>query len=419
MSHAPVLRRRASCGCPGEGVSRRTLLKGAAALTAAGVAAPLLDTRIAYAEDPSYAGDVLVVLSLRGGFDGLAAIAPVGDPAYVAARPTLAVPASAGLQLDSTFALHPAMAPLKPLWDAGTFGAVHAVGQPDGSRSHFMAQEELERAAPGTSIRTGWLDRVLGTRASGSALQAVSLGNPATHLSLVGPGRDVSMASLSGFKIGVNDAGLRMKLATAIASLHDGDPEVAATLRAMEDAAKAAAPAYAPTVTYPAGALGKALADVARMIKAGVGVQMAAVDFGDWDMHEHLGTITNGRFTTRLKELAEALAAFAADLGPHFARTTVVTMSEFGRRVAENGSNGTDHGYGNAVLLLGGGVVGGKVHGRWPGLAPASLDQGDLAGTTDYRDVLGELLQARCGVGDLAPVFPGFRHTPLGLARRA
>jgi uncharacterized protein (DUF1501 family) len=163
--------------------------------------------------------------------------------------------------------------------------------------------------------------------------------------------------------------------------------------------------------------LGRALRDVVRLIRAKVGLQVACVDFGDWDMHEDVGAPDRGRLHDHLDELARCLAAFATDLGPLLDDLTLVTLSEFGRRVEENGSGGTDHGHGNAVLLLGGGVVGGTVHGRWPGLADADLVDGDLAGATDYRQLLAEVLTARCGVGSVASVFPGLTPAPLGVVR--
>ena len=188
---------------------------------------------------------------------------------------------------------------------------------------------------------------------------------------------------------------------------------------ALTTAKQLQAAGYAPTagVSYPATALGTALKDVARLVKANVGLRTATVDCGDWDMHENLGTaVTGKRFFDNLYALASALAAFAADLGPAgMRRVTLVTISEFGRRVAENASAGLDHGYGNAMLLLGGNVKGGKVYGQWPGLGSAQLVDGDLAVTTDYRSVIGEILRARCGFGDTATVFPGVASTPLGL----
>ena len=408
-----------------QGLSRRTLLKGlGAAALAAPLASPLLSARTAYAA--GYTGDVLVVLSLRGGMDGLSLVAPVGDPDYARLRPTIGVPVGSGLPTgDRRFALHPGLAPLKPLWDRGLVGAVHAVGSPDGSRSHFKATEELERSAPGTSVRTGWLDRVLGTRATGTVFQSVQLGSGSPHQLLAGPSRDLATRSLEDFTLWQADwVGPRMT--TALAALHQGvdSPAVPAARTTLDALAATAAvvqavPAPQNGAVYPDSEVGRALADVARLVRAGDGLQTACLDLGDWDMHSGLGKAGTGWMADKAADLASSLAAFATDLGPLLDRVCLMTMSEFGRRAAENGSGGVDHGYGNAVLLMGGGVVGGRVHGAWPGLTSAALDHGDLAGTTDYRSLLAELLVKRTGLASssLAQVFPGFTPQPIGIAR--
>ena len=409
----------------GAGVSRRTLFKGlGVAALAAPLASPLLSARTAYAA--GYTGDVLVVVSLRGGMDGLSLVAPVGDPDYARLRPSIGVPVSLGVPTgDTRFALHPGLAPLKPLWDRGLVGAVHAVGSPDGSRSHFKATEELERSAPGTSVRTGWLDRVLGTRATGTVFQSVQLGSGSPHQLLAGPSRDLAVRSLKDFSLSQSDwVGPRMT--TALAALHQGvdSPAVPAARTTLDAlAATAAVMKDAPTpqngAVYPDSEIGRALADVARLVRAGGGLQTACLDLGDWDMHSGLGKAGTGWMASKAADLATSLAAFATDLGPAMDRVCLLTMSEFERRAAENGSGGVDRGYGNAVLLMGGGVVGGKVHGVWPGLTSAALDHGDLAGTTDYRSLLAELLVKRTGLVSTAlpQVFPGFTPRPIGIAR--
>jgi uncharacterized protein (DUF1501 family) len=284
--------------------------------------------------------------------------------------------------------------------------------------------EEMERAAAGTSVRTGWLDRMLGLSGATSPWTGVSIGGTNPTRSLAGPSPDLGITTVDGFTLAGESASVPM--ARTLRALHqDGPAALAGVLSgpalAATDAVATVAglPAYAPAngAVYPDTALAKALRDVARLIKANVGMRAACVDFGDWDMHEGLGTAVAGqRMHTHLAELATALAAFATDLGTDgLANVTLLTLSEFGRRVAENGSKGVDHGHGNAMLLLGGGVRGGTVYGRWPGLAPAALAAGDLAATTDYRAVLGEVLQKRCGVGSLAEVFPGVAPATLGL----
>lgn len=421
-----------SCGCPSEeaprGLSRRTFLRAAAATGAlAGLGAPMLSTRLAYAANgASYTGDVLVVVSLRGGFDGLSAVVPAGETAYYSARPDVAVPASLLLARDQMFGLHPALSPLLPYWQAGTFGAVHAVGQADPTRSHFEALEEMERAAPGTSLRSGWLDRMLGVRGAGTTFQAAQVGSTMAALSLSGPAPELAMRDVDGFALSGGNGEVNARLTAALRAAYASAPPAQAApaisaLGALATTAKLAASKYVPAngAAYPDTPLAKAMRDVARLVKAGVGLQVACVDYGDWDFHENLGAPrTGGLLNDHLTVLAGALAAFATDLGTAMSGVTVATLSEFGRRLAQNGTGGTDHGHGNAVLLLGGGVLGGRVHGRWPGLGAAQLDQGDLRGLTDYRTVLGEVLQKRCGAGSLATVFPGFTMpSPLGIVR--
>lgn len=406
--------------CPQDtGLSRRRFLQAVGVLGAAAVATPVLSCQAAYASTGTWAGPVLLVLSLRGGMDGLSVVAPVGDPDYARLRPSIAVPITRALPTgDRRFGLHPALAPLLPLWQAGSMAAVHAVGTPDGSRSHFQAMEELERAAPGTSLRTGWLNRVLGVAGTGTVFEAVTLGSGSPPPALAGPAAALAMDSLASFNLaGADWVGPR--LATALRTLHTGTrlptaPAALLTLAALDSTRTVAAGTH--TATYPDSDLGRALADAALLVRADVGLQVLTVDVGDWDMHTDLGAAGDGWMATKLADLASSLAAFAADLGPAFDNVNVVTMSEFGRRVEENGSHGVDHGHGNAVLLLGGGLVGGTVHGTWPTLVDSALDDGDLAGTTDYRDVLAEVLVKRLGLApsQLSTVFPGLAPSSPG-----
>jgi len=412
------------CACDEQkALSRRGFLGRAAAVgAAAGLASVVGDglaSRFAFAATPAYTGDVLVVLSLRGGFDGLSAVVPHGDPEYYKARPTIGVPKAKLIGGNEMFGLNPALAPLLPFWQGGQLAAVHAVGQPVQNRSHFAAMEELERAAAGTSVRTGWLDRMLGLTGTTNPWAGVSLGSPSPTRALAGPTPDLALSTVDGFTLaGDTD---KIPMAAALRALHTGTPAAVSAPALAADAALATVKtlgAYTPAngAVYPDTPLARALRDVARLIKANVGLSAACVDFGDWDMHEGLGTAESGqRMFTHLGELAAALAAFATDLGPTgMQNMTLVTLSEFGRRVAENGSRGVDHGYGNAMLMLGGGVKGGTVYGAWPGLAPAKLASGDLMATTDYRSVLAEVLQKRCRVGATSTVFPNVTPTAFG-----
>ena len=409
-----------------EKLNRRGLLGRALSAGAAGALAGLvgdgLSTRLAFAAPAATAHDTLVVVSLRGGFDGLSAVAPIGDPDYYTARPTIALPKNTVIGGNGMFGLHPALAPLLPLWQGGQLAAVHAVGQPNPTRSHFAAMEELERAAAGTSVRTGWLDRMLGVAGGSSPLSGVSVGSAMPGRLLAGGSPDLTLQSVDAFTLAGESS--KRPMAAALRGLYGDAPEALAGVARSADAALAAtgslrAAGYTPSngAIYPASPLGAALKDVARLIKADAGLLAACVDSGDWDMHEGLGTAVKGqRMYDNLADLATCLAAFATDLGDGMKTVTVVTVSEFGRRVAENGSKGADHGHGNAMLLLGGGIKGGTVYGDWPGLAPGKLVAGDLAASTDYRSVIGELLQKRLRLGALTDVFPGVTPANLGLA---
>ncbi|MFC5380677.1 DUF1501 domain-containing protein [Aquipuribacter nitratireducens] len=405
------------------GLSRRGLLRmaaGAALGAALTTGTTLGGARVAVAATAAPA-DVLVVLSLRGGMDGLSLVVPSGDPDLQRWRPGIAVPGSTLKRVDGMFGLHPALAPLYPLWDAGRLGAVHACGMPAANRSHFEAMEEMEEAAPGSHLRTGWIDRMVGVAGGGSAFAATQLGSTAAPAALRGPAPEVVAQSLATLGIQVDDALPLSAWESALGHLHRSErPDVAAATQAGLAAAARAGALPPAGAGYPAGRLGTALADVARLVRADVGLRVATVDHGNWDMHSGLGSPEPGRWMyDQVATLAAALAAFAADLGPLLSRVVVVTLSEFGRRAQQNDSGRVDHGYGNAVLVLGGGVVGGRVHGRWPGLAADRLVDGDLAVTTDYRQVLAELLSVRCAVPSVTTsVFPGLVAAPLGLARR-
>jgi uncharacterized protein (DUF1501 family) len=421
LARERISHRNKPCGCPDfdRAITRRSFLKraGAAGLVA-GLASETAFTRLAFGAS-DYSGDVLVILSLRGGFDGLQAVVPAAEPHYsdyVALRPNLRIPSGALLPLDSTFGLHPALGILKPLYDAGTFGIVHAVGMADPDRSHFSAMEELERAAPGTSVRTGWIDRVLGLRQESSVFQGVQVGSGLPATAFLGPSPELAMWSIDGFGLSAAyDDDERLRWDAALRGVHTNAPAVlrapaTAALDALETAAQMEQAGYTPAngADYPDSDLGNHLRDVARLIKQDVGLEVASVDYGDWDMHAGMGDVASGWMYDHLTELGAALAAFSTDLGG-MSGVTLVTLTEFGRRGEENGSGGTDHGYGQVVFLLGDGVNGGQVHGDWPGLADDDLVDGDLAKTTDYRSILAEILEDRCGAAasDVNSIFPG------------
>lgn len=391
-------------------LSRRGVLRGSlGALTVGGLATTIgsavVTTAPAYADQAGAADDgVLVVLSLRGAADGLSLVVPHGDPVYAKARPRIAIPAPRLLEPDAHFGLHPALAPLVPMWRRGEIAAIHATGMRVPNRSHFAAMEELEDADPGSSVRVGWLNRLVGLADSPTPLTGVAIGGT-LPTSLAGPQPVMSMRSIGSSSLSGTD-GFPGRTA-ALRLMWGQDPSAMGTaVRAAIDSADTlgaarSLPDNAPA--FPNSDLGRALASVSRTIRADVGVGVVTVDHGDWDMHTWMGTADSGQMRTNTAELAAALAAFFADLGDQAPRVTMVALSEFGRRTTENSGGGLDHGWGNVMFVLGAGVRGGY-YGRWPGLTEGP--DGDLAVTTDYRDVLAEVIAARTSAS-VATVFPG------------
>lgn len=387
-------------------------------------------TRVAFGDpaDPSR-GDVVVSVFLRGGADGLSLVVPFGDPDYARLRPGIAVAPpgrSAGaLDLNGYFGLHPAMAALYGgLWTNGRLAVVHAVGLPDAesdTRSHFEAQAYWERASANLLVRDGWLARQLGAEGASSVVAGVGL-RSSLPAALRGSGTAVAVRSIDGFRLDGFDRGEVAAVGAELGRMYQGVPgplglAARSALSATELIAAAGGDRFGVQngAVYPASGLGRDLRSVAQLIRAGIGVRAACVDTGGWDMHEDMGTAANGQMASRAKDLADALAAFAADLGPALAEVTVLTMSEFGRTVRQNGSGGTDHGRGSALFVMGGSIRGG-IYGRWPGLAPQDEDR-DLEVTTDMRTVLAEVLQRRLDSPAVGAVLPGFAVPALlGLA---
>ncbi len=352
--------------------------------------------------------------------DGLAAVVPAADPHLAEARPRIAVPSSALLPLDRGFGLNPALAPLHPLWGRRQLAVVHGVSTPDVSRSHFQAQDCLERGGSSTGTSEGWLDRTLDAMGPGTTFRSLTMGTTVSR-SLAGDQPPLSITSLDWFKLGGPEGEIATKTTEALSALYSGfDHPLAADVAAALDGLGTAALVRAQgasAATYPEGDFPERLAELALLVKADVGVRVACVDVGSWDMHTNLGTVDSGAMKTELTKLGESLAAFAQDLGDRFDDVTVVVMSEFGRRVQQNANAGTDHGHGGVALLLGGGLAGGTVHGAWQDLHPDVLDRGDVPGWTDYRDVLAEVITSRLGVGAgaLPTVFPGHQVQPVGV----
>lgn len=401
------------------GFTRRRLLQGGAALGCAALGSQLLTTKYAFSAD-STTGDTLVVLSFRGGMDGLSVVIP-RDPELRTLRPDIVVPENATLRLDDRFGLHPALAPLKPFYDSAKLGFVHAAGSPIPDYSHFSAMDVFERGSISNSS-TGWIDRVQTERAKSvdpAEFGCVAIGS-ALPRAMQGPSPDLAFPSLEEFRLRGDDDG---RLGGVIQKLYDplqhpATPQVTGTLGAFATAQTLSDAGYEPAngATYPDSSLGRALTEIARLIKADIGLQTATCDLGGWDMHTDMGSVDSGDMTGYLTEVGLALAAFTTDLGDEWlSKATLVTLSEFGRRIEQNSGGGTDHGYGNVMFLLGAGVKGGAVHGVWPGLTAGQLQDGNLQVTTDYRDVIGEWLLRRGGIGSLAPIFPDLAYTPLGV----
>jgi uncharacterized protein (DUF1501 family) len=399
-------------------MSRRSLLRGALAL---GGATTMVGSAVVSASASSIvpATSVLVVLSLRGAADGLSLVVPHGDPAYYTARPHIAIPQDKLLVADSFFGLHPNLSPLLPLWNAGKVAAVHATGLPAPNRSHFSAMEELEDADPGSSKRVGWLNRLVGTRNHHTPLQAVGMLSGPAPTELVGPIPLMTVGSVDDMSIAGDDQydtdppGKRRR---SLGTLWDDDTSVLgkamrSTLQATSDLAPVKA-TVDNTASYGGSDLGKALAEVARVIRGDVGVEVLTVDQGDWDMHSNLGTLAWGQMIQNAGNLATAIAAFFNDLGAQSDKVTLVALSEFGRRVAENDNYGLDHGYGNVMFVAGKGVNGGYHCPTWPDLG-TGLDA-DVTVTTDYRSVLAEIVSSRFGSSPSA-VFPGFTPESVGV----
>ena len=403
-------------------LSRRRFLGGVAAAGATAVTTSLFGEAVQQASYGASDGNVVVVLSCRGGLDGLGLVVPHGDPAYYSARPSIALPRSSLVCTDEMFGLHPKMAPLEWLWDAGELTAVHAVGMPVVNRSHFSAMEEVEDADPGSSTRQGWVNRMVGLDAP--ATQVMSLGSAIAPTVIEGPNTSMAAATVDDLELRGTENGwktARRRHLTTTWGEQSGPMGRAARL-ALDSVARlepvvtsryVAAAAYPST--QPGKDLGDALKDSARLIKAGLGVEVITIDFGSWDHHDSYGNAGVGQMQKMVDALARCIDSFMRDLGGHRSRVTLVTISEFGRRVAENGNRGLDHGWGNMMLVAGAGVRGGRYHGSWPGLSSGKLVDGDLAVTTDYRQVLGELVHKRFPDKDVTTVFPGVGYDPVGV----
>jgi uncharacterized protein (DUF1501 family) len=404
-------------------ITRRFFLKSGA-LAIAGLGASLaipsfLERTVLAANNPNNK-KIMIVIFQRGAADGLNIVVPFGDTAYYKSRPTLAIakPSSSdeqsAIDLDGFFGLHPALKAFKPFYDAKQLAVVHAAGSPDSTRSHFDAQDYMEIGTPGIkSTPDGWLNRYLQTKEEVNkdqlaALRGIAIGNKQPR-ALAGSTPSLTVASLNAFEV---RGGTKTSSAFETMYGKSSDDIIAPAgvdaLEAMRTIRKIRSGGYSPSnnAIYPNGQFGNSLKQIAQLIKSNVGLEIAFADLGGWDTH----TAQKPRLNQLLKEFSSGIAALYQDLGDKMQDIVIVTMSEFGRTVKENGTAGTDHGHANCMFVMGGGVKGGKVYGKWPGLEREQLYEArDLALTTDFRTVCGEVITKHCGAKDLTKIFPKFQ----------
>ncbi|MFN2455932.1 MAG: DUF1501 domain-containing protein [Pyrinomonadaceae bacterium] len=414
-------------------INRRFFLKsGGIALASIGVmnSAPSFLQRTVLAQNANrIAGSrrkTLIAIFQRGAMDGLNVVVPHGERNYYGSRPTIAIAKpqagneEAAIDLDGFFGLHPALAGFKPLWDAKRLAIVHAAGSPDTTRSHFDAQDYMESATPGLkATEDGWLNRYLQTKIDphASPFRAIALAQNLPR-SLQGKASALAVSDLADFTIraGASSAivqgGFESMYDQSVKDVLQGTGHE--TFEAVNYLKRVNPSQYRPErgAQYPRGRFGESLLQIAQLIKAGVGLEVAFTDTGGWDTHLNQGG-ARGSLANRLQELSAGITALVTDLGERMDDVLILTMSEFGRTVKENGTRGTDHGHANAMFVIGNHVRGGKVHGQWPGLKNDQLYEGrDLALTTDFRDVFSEVVQRQLGNANLKEIFPGYPISP-------
>jgi len=393
-------------------MDRRFFMKSSGVALASFAMTPSFLIRTALAQGTTrkeHRRPIVVAVFQRGAADGISMVVPYGDPHYRVLRPQIAI--ASPIDLNGFFGLHPSLDSLKSLYDAGNLAIVHAVGSPDNTRSHFDAQDYMESAAPGNkSVSDGWMNRYLQVQpnADSTPFRAVAF-SPNMPRSLMGPAPAVAMTRINDFDMragGASDA-----FTTAFEAMYGSEVTGRETFEALNILKKANPQQYsvANGASYPNAPFGRALLQIAQLIKAEVGLEVAFADIGGWDTHANQGN-ERGQLSNRLREFGDSLAAFCRDLGDRMEDVVVVTMTEFGRAIRQNGSGGTDHGHASALFVLGGPVKGRQVLGKWPGLATDQLYEGrDLALTTDFRQVFSEILAKHMDTTDVAHVFPGFK----------
>ena len=405
-----------------EGFTRRQFLRGVALfggmtiLSANGI-------RYTFAASTTEVPDVVVTLVLRGGFDGLSAVVPTDENLMRQVRGQIYIPNASLLPLDREFGLHPALKRLLPLWDAKELAIVNTIGAPTHSRSHFDEISDVAYAAYGEKDkRSGWIARFLDVAGSGSVVQSVGIGSTTRQL-IGGKAAPVNVDAINNFRLDSIYGYRAEDMAGFIDETHGRWTNIWATqakstIAALDQIAKASA--QRSSVSYPNTGTGQRMRDVAALLKAGIGVRAVDIEFqGDWDMHANMGNLDTGWLTSYLADLAGSISSFREDLGVLWSRVTVVTVTEFGRRVSQNQSSGTDHGWGSSTFVAGGGVNGGVIHGKFPGLDDKQLKDGDLVVTADYRSLLSEILTRRAGITaeGAAQIFPNFRPEVLSVMK--
>jgi uncharacterized protein (DUF1501 family) len=406
--------------------NRRFFLRNGALAIAGTAAIPSFLVRSVLAQASTTPTRRLVAVFQRGAADGLNVVVPYREQNYYSMRPGIAIPQNQVLDLDGFFGLHPSLAAFKPLYEQGHLAVIHAAGSPDMSRSHFDAQDFMESGTPGVkSTEDGWLNRALQSedlrhRQQHTAFRALALGSQVPR-TLAGKIPAIALSSVNNFAVGGSNKGPTPSPAAAAfeamygesgdSIFHATGEETFAAVKMLRDA-NPAQYKPAPGVDYPNSEFGNNMKQIAQLLKSNLGVEAAFTDVGGWDTHQNQGGV-NGQLADRLRDFSLSIAAFWRDLGDSTENVTLVTMSEFGRTARQNGTGGTDHGHANAMFVLGGPVKGGKVYGRWPGLANEQLNEGrDLAVTTDFRQVLGEAVAKTIGAGNLELVFPGAQLRP-------
>lgn len=401
--------------------TRRFFLRNGALALAGTTAIPSFLVRSVLAQTTATRNRKLVVIFQRGAADGLNVVVPYREKNYYSMRPSIAIPQNQVLDLDGFFGLHPSLKAFKPLYDQRNLAVIHAVGSPDMTRSHFDAQDFMESGTPGIkSTQDGWLNRALQAEdlrcgCQHTPFRAVSIGSDVPR-TLAGKVPAIALNNVNNFAVGgrgpapspAASAFEAMYADSGDRIFHSAGGETFDAIRMLR-AANPEQYTPSPGADYPNSEFGNNMKQIAQLLKANLGVEAAFTDVSGWDTHQNQGSV-NGQLSNRLRDFSESIAAFWRDLGDSAGNVTIVTMSEFGRTARENGTGGTDHGHANVMFVLGGEVKGGKVYGRWPGLANEQLNEGrDLALTTDFRQVLGEVVTQALGANNLDVVFPGAR----------